>query len=233
MNLNENSNPKSQHALFSPSQPAWIDYTKEEFIRRLIAKYYSDIGTIIHDISAIKIDLGHKVKNAKDVIKDAEFYIYKTYFKDAEKYDIRKKAKLNKIGYRLLRSLKHIPNESVETVKAYINDAIGFKMKTEVRLEYSDDFFGTCDAIKADKNSLRIHDLKTGSTPAHMDQLLVYEALYCLQNDIDPYKLQSELRIYQSNDILIANPTGDEIVPVMETIKMFDSLTLKFEGGLL
>ena len=110
MNSNEYLSLKPQHALFSPSQPAWVGYTKEEFIRRLIAKYYSDIGTILHDIAAVKIDLGHKVKNAKDVTRDAEFYIYKTYFKDAEKYDISRRTKMNKLGYRLFRSLKNTFN---------------------------------------------------------------------------------------------------------------------------
>src|SRR5574344_267538 len=56
---------------------------------------------------------------------------------------------------------------SKKTIYAYVNDAIGFRMDTEVVLYYSDRFFGTADAISFRKNFLRIHDLKTGENPAH------------------------------------------------------------------
>lgn len=36
---------------------------------------------------------------------------------------------------------------SKKTLYAYVNDAIGFRMATEVVLYYSDRFFGTADAI--------------------------------------------------------------------------------------
>ena len=68
---------------------------------------------------------------------------------------------------------------SKKTLYAYINDAIGYKMSTEVVLYYSDRFFGTADAISFRNNFLRIHDLKTGVTKVHMEQLLVYAALFC------------------------------------------------------
>ena len=58
---------------------------------------------------------------------------------------------------------------SKKTIYAYVNDAIGFKMDTEVVLYYSDRFFGTADAICFRNGMLRIHDLKTGKTPVHMD----------------------------------------------------------------
>ena len=69
---------------------------------------------------------------------------------------------------------------SKKTLYAYVNDAIGFKMDTEVVLFYSERFFGTADAISFRNNVLRIHDLKTGKRPVHMDQLEVYAALFCL-----------------------------------------------------
>lgn len=67
---------------------------------------------------------------------------------------------------------------SKKTIYAYVNDAIGFKMSTEVVLYYSDRFFGTADSICFRNEMLRIHDLKTGKTPAHMEQLEVYAALF-------------------------------------------------------
>ena len=69
---------------------------------------------------------------------------------------------------------------SKKTIYAYVNDAIGFKMSTEVVLYYSDRFFGTADSICFRNGMLRIHDLKTGKTPVHMEQLEVYAALFCL-----------------------------------------------------
>ena len=68
----------------------------------------------------------------------------------------------------------------------YVNDAIGFRMKPEVILAYSDFCFGTADAISFRNDILRVHDLKTGSRPAHMEQLLVYAALYCLEYKVKP-----------------------------------------------
>ena len=70
---------------------------------------------------------------------------------------------------------------SKKTIYAYVNDAIGFQMSTEVVLFYSPYFFGTADSISFRNNFLRIHDLKTGVTPVHMEQLLIYAALFCLE----------------------------------------------------
>ena len=55
---------------------------------------------------------------------------------------------------------------SKKTIYAYVNDAIGFKMSTEVVLFYSERFFGTADAISFRNNVLRIHDLKMFVRPA-------------------------------------------------------------------
>ena len=48
------------------------------------------------------------------------------------------------------------------------------KMTPEQILYYSDNCFGTADAILFRNNFLRIHDLKTGKIPAHMEQLEIY-----------------------------------------------------------
>lgn len=68
-----------------------------------------------------------------------------------------------------------------KTLNAYVNDAIGYKMIPEQILFYSDNCFGTADAIVFRNGLLRIHDLKTGVIPAHMEQLEVYAALFCLE----------------------------------------------------
>ena len=84
---------------------------------------------------------------------------------------------------------------SKKTIYAYVNDAIGFKMDTEVVLYYSDRFFGTADSISFKNGFLRIHDLKTGKTPVHMEQLEVYAALFCLEYKVKPSEIEMELRI--------------------------------------
>lgn len=104
------------------------------------------------------------------------------------------------------------------TFNNYVNDAIGFRMSPEQVLYFSDNCFGTADAILFQNGKLRIHDLKTGVTPAHMTQLLVYAALYCLEHDIRPGDIETELRIYQNNDIAVMNPDATDIAPIMDQI---------------
>lgn len=121
-----------------------------------------------------------------------------------------------KLGQKLPRSNK--------TLNMYVNDAIGFKMIPEQILYYSDNCFGTADTIVFRDDFLRIHDLKTGVTPAHMEQLEIYAALFCLEYDVKPADIGMELRIYQSDDIMICNPTVEDIVPIMDKIIIFDKI---------
>lgn len=121
---------------------------------------------------------------------------------------------------------------SDKTIYRYINDAIGYRMSTEVILYYSPYFFGTADAISFKKNVLRIHDLKTGKRPVHMEQLLIYAALFCLEYKIKPGDIKFELRIYQNDDIEYAFPTAEDILPIMDHIvKRNKTLeNLEYEG---
>lgn len=110
-----------------------------------------------------------------------------------------------------------------QTLYAYVNDAIGYKMKTEVVLYYSDYHFGTADTISFRKGPngrfiLRIHDLKTGESPVTMEQLEVYAAIFCLEYKVKPSEIDIELRIYQNDRVQYANPTAEDIVPIMDKI---------------
>jgi len=109
----------------------------------------------------------------------------------------------------------------------YVNDAIGFKMTPEQPLYYSDNCFGTADTICFRDNLLRIHDFKSGVIKAHMEQLRIYAALFCLEYKIKPGNIDMELRIYQSNDIVTENPTAEIIVPIMDKIITFDKIINK------
>lgn len=117
--------------------------------------------------------------------------------------------------------------KSKKTLNAFVNDAIGYKMEPEQILYYSDNAFGTADAISFKDNFLRIHDLKTGTTPANMNQLLVYTAYFCLEYKYKPSDIQCELRIYQNDEVIVYTPAVDEIVPIMDKIIYFDKLINK------
>lgn len=121
-----------------------------------------------------------------------------------------------KLGQRLPKSNK--------TICRYVNDAIALRMKPEQVLFYSENCFGTADAISFRDDMLRIHDLKTGSTPCKMTQLEIYAALFCLEYHKKPTDMSIELRIYQNDEILAHSPSADVIVPLMDKIQSFDKL---------
>ena len=120
--------------------------------------------------------------------------------------------------------------DSNKTLYAYVNDAIGFKMKPEQILFHSVNCFGTADAISFRNNILRIHDLKTGVTPAHMEQLMIYAALFCLEYGIKPGDIDIQLRLYQCDEIIEHNPGPDEILPIMDKIVRFDKMIEKIKS---
>jgi hypothetical protein len=119
--------------------------------------------------------------------------------------------------------------QTPKLLKLYVNDAIGFKMTTEQMLYYSDNCFGTADTISFNKNFLRIHDLKTGITPASIKQLEVYTALFCLEYNMKPTEIDIELRLYQSDEILVHHPEPDDIFRIIEKIIAFDKLIEKIK----
>lgn len=114
--------------------------------------------------------------------------------------------------------------KSKKTLNMYVNDAIGYRMTPEQVLFYSENCFGTADSISFRNGMLRIHDLKTGVTPAHMEQLMIYAALFCLEYKMKPSEIEMELRIYQSDEILYHMPTTEDITPIIDKIITFDKL---------
>lgn len=109
-----------------------------------------------------------------------------------------------------------------QTLNMFVNHAIDYGMNSEQVLYYSINCFGTADAISFRNNILRIHDLKTGKTPASMNQLMIYAALFCLEYEVDPNDIKMELRIYQSDVVKVYEPTGEEIIHITGIIKEFD-----------
>ena len=119
--------------------------------------------------------------------------------------------------------------KSKKTLYAYVNDAIGFKMSTEVVLFYSERFFGTADSISFRDNFLRIHDLKTGKIKADMEQLEIYAALFCLEYKVKPESIGMELRLYQNDEIIYHNPTPEDIHAIMDKIVHLDQVIQTLE----
>lgn len=109
-----------------------------------------------------------------------------------------------------------------QTLNRYVNDAIAYSMTPEVVLAYSPNAFGTADAISFKNGLLRIHDLKTGVSPAKMTQLEVYFAFFCLEYDVSPAKIKAELRIYQNDEVFVHVPELDTIVHIMDRIITYD-----------
>jgi len=111
-----------------------------------------------------------------------------------------------------------------ETVNAFVNDAIGFKMTPEPIFYYSDNFYGAPDAAGFRKNKLRIHDLKTGVTQTSFHQIDVYGALFCLEYKMKPFDIEMEWRIYQNDDVRVHIPDPVDISAIMEKGKRFDRI---------
>lgn len=185
----------------------------------------------------------HYALQGKHAFLGASNYHWLNY--DNEKLDIsytnylakERGTKLHAIAKDLIDEGIRLPR-SRKTLNMYVNDGINFQVNTEQVLYYSDNCFGTADAIKFEefKKSLRIHDLKTGNTPTHIEQLEIYAALFCLEYKYQPEDLTMEFRIYQSNDIFMENNEtepflADKIRTIMSKIIVFDKRINQLNEG--
>ena len=159
-------------------------------------------------------------------------------YDDDKALEVYKNKKAAEMGTRLHEWAKMTIDlgikqpRSKKTIYAYVNDAIGFKMDTEVVLYYSDRFFGTADAISFRNNVLRIHDLKTGKVgkiDIHVEQLEIYAALFCLEYKIKPSEIDIELRVYKNDEVICHSPTAEDIVPIMDKIVHLNKLLERLE----
>lgn len=143
---------------------------------------------------------------------------------------VQKGTELHDFACHAIRLGIKLP-KSNKTLNRYVNDAIGFRLKPEQPLYYSENCFGTADAIGFDKNFLRIHDLKTGTSKTSMHQLEIYMAIFCLEYKKSPFDIDSELRIYQNDDIIISEPDPMDIRRIMDKIIEFDRVIDKLKKG--
>ena len=142
-------------------------------------------------------------------------------------------TELHKLAHDLIRLGVKLPG-SKKTMNQYVNDAIGYRMTPEQSLYYSDNCFGTTDAIAFRKNMLRIFDLKTGETKSSIDQLQVYAALFCLEYKFKPFDIKYDLRIYQLDEVQMFDVDPVDIAYIMDRIQTFDRMIneMRMEGEL-
>ena len=204
MQFNRHYQLEGKHAMLSASSWRWLNDDMDSLTNRLRSQYATEIGTVLHNVACEHIKYRIKMN----------------------KYDKKN------VMLRLLASgipgfiVDSIDLDSIfENLMAYVNDGVGFKMQPEVVLYYSDNFFGTTDTIHYSEKDrfLRIHDYKSGTTPAHMEQLLIYAALFCLEYRMKPTEFDSELRIYQNNNVVFHNPAPEEIAIISDKIITFDN----------
>ena len=217
--LNDHKNLAGQHALFSPSQSAWLRYDNDQIAERIVSQNRTALGTEIHEFAAQQITLNIRVTNNRALANGIRNFIYTKYT------NLSPDGTVSDFAMKLIKSVRFIPSDVLGAIRRYINDGIGFKMEVEKTLYYSDYVFGTADTIVFRDNCLHIHDLKSGLTPAHPEQLMVYASLFCLEYGptygFKPGNIKFDLRMYKhdyEDYVLRMEPTGDDIVPIMDRI---------------
>lgn len=206
MNFINHTDLKGKHALLAPSQPHWLNYSEDDLYKKFVSTYAQSMGTLLHDLAETLIRNSIKLKKTDKTVVLVHLL----------KNDIPRAA----------IDIDRIYNNFMN----YVNDAIGFKLTPEQPLVYSEYCFGTADAISFRNNLLRIHDYKSGTLPAKMEQLMVYAALFCLEYKFKPGEIEMELRIYQNDEIIFHNPTADDIAPIMDTIIHSDKMIREMNG---
>lgn len=194
MVFEKHSELRGKHATLAPSQPHWLRYSEEQLYQKYVSGYAQSMGTSLHELAETLIRNNLKLK------KNDELVVLSHLLNDGIPRNVIDMGRI----YGNLRN--------------YVNDSVGFKLTPEQILYYSPYCFGTADAISFRNNFLRIHDYKSGTLPAKMEQLLVYAALFCLEYKVKPGEIDVELRIYQNDEILHHEPTAEDILPVMDAI---------------
>lgn len=225
MNFNVHSELEGRHAILSPSAVGWINYSNDEMKEKLSNRYFAILrpimGTALHDFAASNIALKERIttKSKKNLIQ-----MIRIFLKAKEEQHLYPES--------LIDFCVMLPDHVYQTLILYINDCIGFRMKPEQPLKYSDNCFGTTDAISFQDNILRISDLKTGETPAHMEQLFIYAALFCLEYHFKPNEIKIETRLYQYGEVTEAlDIPPSVIVPVMDRIISSDKFIESIKKG--
>lgn len=194
MIFNNHSNLEGHHAILGASNYHWLNYDDEDLYRKYVSSFATTIGDALHELA--KDLISNRIKLSKTDKKIVLLHLLK-------KGIPRSVIDMERIFYNFM---------------AYVNDCIGFGMSPEVLLYYTDFCFGTADAIcfREKEKILIIHDYKSGVTPAKIEQLLIYAALFCLEYRQKPAELDITCRIYQNNEVLVYTPEAAEIEAIIK-----------------
>jgi hypothetical protein len=132
-------------------------------------------------------------------------------------------TRLHALAHDLISLGVKLPNTQ-QTLNMYVNDCIGYRMRTEQILFYSYNAFGTADAIDFRDRELKIFDLKNGVTPTKETQLEIYAAFFCLEYKVRPAEIDYDLRIYQNDEIYVFDTDADRITHIIDRIVSFNKL---------
>lgn len=205
MNFNRHLELEGKHAIVSPSRYYSLLCDDDRFIQYCTSYYAQTLGTTLHEFAAKRISMGMRLHKS-----DSDSVLF--YLRD------------HGIPPYAIDIQTIMPN-----LIQYVNDAIGFRTTPEVTLKYSQNCFGTTDSIAFQNNVLRIQDYKSGVTPAKMEQLLAYASLFCLEYNIKPQDISTELRLYQSNEVRLEKPEPDVVEAMMERIVSRDAIIKSIE----
>ena len=201
---NDHRKLEGKHAYIGCSQSAWENRTDEQLVQMYYSKFATDIGTAVHSFAQDCINQKMKIRKTDDHMID--YYLQVIWPMKTGQF-IPKGAYDSKM--------------LIETVALFVNDAIGFRLDSEVILAYDEVYaFGTSDAFSCDERTktIRVSDLKTGNHPVKMTQLLLYAAEFCLEYRKNPKEYKFELRIYQGGEIIEYFPMGEEVEEHMKHI---------------
>ena len=198
MDLEDISSFEGKHAFLGASKYHWLNYDTDKLIFTYKKWLATQRGTELHEFASQCIIHHKQLPKSKNTIE--------TMVCLALGHDIP----LTKI--------------QADTVRGFVNDAVLLGMESEKLLYYSENCFGTTDAMVFANGCLYIYDLKTGENPASVKQLMIYAALYCLVNGVDPHQIEIELRIYQNGEISITTPNPDDISKIVNKIIEFDKV---------
>jgi len=188
LELNEHSELIGKHAPFSPSQHYWIDYSPEKLLAYWDNKDAQLVGTKVHQHAADLINMHYDFLEMG--LPSPVSLIFKARKKD--------------------------------TVSLHVTHSAQHWLGAEVPVKYSDICFGTADAIgfHIPTKTLYVNDLKTGKIQGDMRQLEQYAAIFLaeyssalqFQHHINLNECKIQLRIFQYDDCVLAEPPADYIL---------------------
>ena len=121
MIFNKHSELEGKHAILSPSKHYWMNYDDEALIKNYISSFATEIGTLVHEYAADRIRFRMPLDSENEEAKNSLLIFL---LENGIPFRV---IDLDRIFYNLV---------------PYINDAIGYKMDSEVKLNIQTSVLG-------------------------------------------------------------------------------------------